>query len=148
MLTSIFMSYLTSPIYSLSIGNLTTPVGLEPTIFAVTSRLWGRIKHIFLARTYMPDASADCSFLPHLCQCRNAAQNVIRCYFSLLGSSFHPWVMSTATLLSKPLPNILSSPVAHKTSLLFVTLHVSITLYEVCRVFFVLTMVDHPSYSR
>ena len=29
----------------------------------------------------------------------------------------------------------LSSLVAHKTSLLFVTLHVSITLYEVCRVF-------------
>lgn len=71
-----------------------------------SSRLWGRIKHISLARTHMPDASADCSFLPHLCQCRNAAQNVIRCYFSLLSSSFHSWVMSTATLLSKPLPNI------------------------------------------
>ena len=131
MLTSIFTSYLTSD------PNGTRTHGLlRDRQASYSSRLWGRIKHISLARTHMLSASADCSFLPHLCQCRNAAQNVIRCYFSLLGSSFHPWVMSTATLLSKPLPNILSSPVAHKTSLLFVTLHVSITLYEVCRVFF------------
>ena len=56
----------------------------------------------------MPDASADCSFLPHLCQCRNVAQNVIRCCSSFL--SYFPLTgESTAVHLPKPLPNRLSS---------------------------------------
>ena len=56
----------------------------------------------------MPDASADCSFLPHLCQCRNAAQNVIRCCSSFL--SYFPLTgESTAAHLPKPLSNYLSS---------------------------------------
>ena len=80
----------------------------------------------------MPDASADCAFLPQLSQSLNDTQTFSAVFIISVPRS---------TRVRVQLPSSLSHfsffyrPELPKTSLLFVTLHVSITLYEVCRVF-------------
>ena len=114
-------------------------MGLEPTISCVTgrrlnsSRLWGHIKHISLARTHMPDASADCAFLPQLSQSLNDTQT-FSAVIHLFWVTFHSRVR-TQLFISLSHFQVIYRLWLPKTSLLFVTLHVSITLYEVCRVF-------------
>ena len=82
----------------------------------------------------MPDASADCAFLPQLSQSLNDTQT-----FSAVFIISVPYSTRVRVQLPSSLSHFsffLSSRVAQDfSSLLFVTLHVSITLYEVCRVF-------------
>lgn len=99
-----------------------------------SSRLWGRIKHISPARTHMPDASADCAFLPQLSQSLNDTQT-FSAVVHLFWVTFHSRVRAQL-FISLSHFQVIYRLWLPKTSLLFVTLHVSITLYEVCRVFF------------
>lgn len=131
MLTSIFTSYLTSDPNGTRTHDL-----CRDRATSYSSRLWGRIKHISLARTHMPDASADCAFLPQLSQSLNDTQTFSAVFIISVPHSTRVRVQLPSSL--SHFSFFLSSHKLPKTSLLFVTLHVSITLYEVCRVFFCL----------